>query len=145
VELPYEDRLGLDKAMKVGTSTSRKQLKVWAKEVKRAYYKKSLQWHPDRYDCLHRVYMFIDQATLGRRYHTFIDTMLPCRWAGMSMYAVAVQGAFELVNEAYESIRYVFRRCVYVHHTENACYDRVSCLLIRSVFVHVWRLVQCKH
>jgi len=41
------------------------------KALKRAYYRKSLQWHPDR-------------------------------WVGLGMYAYAVQGAFELINEAYQ-------------------------------------------
>lgn len=41
------------------------------KALKRAYYRKSLQWHPDR-------------------------------WVGLGMYTYAVQGAFELINEAYQ-------------------------------------------
>ncbi len=44
-----------------------------AKEIRRAYYKKSLQWHPDR-------------------------------WVGMELYKLAVQGAFELVAEAYRML-----------------------------------------
>lgn len=48
------------------------------KEVRRAYYKKSLQWHPDR-------------------------------WAGMPIYSLVVQGAFELINEAYEAISSGFK------------------------------------
>ena len=43
------------------------------KDIRRAYYRKSLQWHPDR-------------------------------WAGMPIYAVVVQGAFQLINEAYEKL-----------------------------------------
>jgi hypothetical protein len=44
-----------------------------AKEIRRAYYKKSLQWHPDR-------------------------------WVGMELYKLPVQGAFELVAEAYRML-----------------------------------------
>ena len=43
------------------------------KDIRRAYYRKSLQWHPDR-------------------------------WAGMPIYSVVVQGAFQLINEAYEHL-----------------------------------------
>ena len=47
------------------------------KDIRRAYYRKSLQWHPDR-------------------------------WVGMPIYSVVVQGAFQLINEAYEflSLKY---------------------------------------
>jgi len=41
------------------------------KKIKRAYYKQSLQWHPDR-------------------------------WTSMPIYSIAVQGAFELISEAYQ-------------------------------------------
>ena len=50
--------------------TARGKERAAQKEIRRAYYRKSLQWHPDR-------------------------------WAGMGMYALAVQGAFELINEGY--------------------------------------------
>ena len=40
------------------------------KELRRAYYRKSLQWHPDR-------------------------------WAAMPIYSTAVNGAFQLINDAY--------------------------------------------
>lgn len=43
------------------------------KEIRRAYYRRSLQWHPDR-------------------------------WAGLSMYTLPVQAAFELINEAYNAL-----------------------------------------
>lgn len=56
-----------------GKSSPRKTEKEALRTLKRAYYRKSLQWHPDR-------------------------------WAGMPMYATAVQGAFELVNEAYTAL-----------------------------------------
>lgn len=52
---------------------SRKQERLAQKELRRAYYRKSLQWHPDR-------------------------------WVGLAMYSLAVQGAFELINEAYETL-----------------------------------------
>lgn len=52
------------------TGSSRKRERAAQKEIRRAYYRKSLQWHPDR-------------------------------WAGMGKYSLAVQGAFELINEAY--------------------------------------------
>lgn len=45
-----------------------------AREVRRAYYRQSLVWHPDR-------------------------------WAGLSLYALAVQGAFELVADAYRQLQ----------------------------------------
>jgi hypothetical protein len=51
----------------------RKRERAAQKEIRRAYYRRSLQWHPDR-------------------------------WAGLGMYALAVQGAFELVNEAYNAL-----------------------------------------
>ena len=56
------------------TNSSRSKKRVGRsnnKALKRAYYRKSLQWHPDR-------------------------------WVGLSMYTYAVQGAFELINEAYQ-------------------------------------------
>ena len=53
-----------------GKKPSRAQERQAQKELRRAYYRKSLQWHPDR-------------------------------WVGMSMYTLAVQGAFELITEAY--------------------------------------------
>ena len=52
---------------------TRKRERAMQKEIRRAYYRKSLQWHPDR-------------------------------WAGMGMYALPVQAAFELINEAYNSL-----------------------------------------
>jgi hypothetical protein len=50
-------------------SARKKATKEALKTLRRAYYRKSLQWHPDR-------------------------------WAAMPMYATAVQGVFELINEA---------------------------------------------
>ncbi len=52
---------------------TRKRERALQKEIRRAYYRKSLQWHPDR-------------------------------WAGMGMYTLPVQAAFELINEAYNSL-----------------------------------------
>jgi hypothetical protein len=43
------------------------------RQVRRAYYKRSLEWHPDR-------------------------------WAGMPIYLSAVQGVFQLISEAYETL-----------------------------------------
>jgi hypothetical protein len=60
MEQPFEVRLDVTSVAKI-------------KDVRRAYYKKSLQWHPDR-------------------------------WAGMPIYGLVVQGAFELINEAYEGL-----------------------------------------
>jgi hypothetical protein len=56
-----------------GGGGGRKRERAAQKEIRRAYYRRSLQWHPDR-------------------------------WAGLGMYALAVQGAFELVNEAYNAL-----------------------------------------
>jgi len=53
--------------------SDRKRERAAQKEIRKAYYRKSLQWHPDR-------------------------------WAGMGMYALPVQAAFELINEAYNSL-----------------------------------------
>ena len=53
--------------------SGRRRERAAQKEIRRAYYRKSLQWHPDR-------------------------------WAGMGMYQLAVQGAFELINEAYSAL-----------------------------------------
>jgi hypothetical protein len=61
MEQTFEERLGI-------LSSGAK-----LKDIRRAYYKKSLQWHPDR-------------------------------WAGMAIYTLVVQGAFELINEAYEGL-----------------------------------------
>lgn len=62
------------KSTKEKTSgNTRKRERAMQKEIRRAYYRKSLQWHPDR-------------------------------WAGMGMYALPVQAAFELINEAYNSL-----------------------------------------
>lgn len=61
---------GSSKASRGG---GRKAEREALKTLKRAYYRKSLQWHPDR-------------------------------WAGMPIYAMAVQGAFELINEAYHAL-----------------------------------------
>lgn len=63
------------KAHKSSKQANKKALdkKAVLKNIRRAYYRKSLQWHPDR-------------------------------WAGMSSYHIAVQGAFELVHEAYEAL-----------------------------------------
>ena len=55
------------------SGNTRKRERAMQKEIRRAYYRKSLQWHPDR-------------------------------WAGMGMYALPVQAAFELINEAYNSL-----------------------------------------
>eukprot|EP01036_Dinobryon_divergens_P029658 gene29658-38784_t len=55
--------------------TKKKEL---LKIIRRAYYRKSLQWHPDR-------------------------------WAGLPEYSVAVQGAFELITEAYETLSTQFK------------------------------------
>lgn len=52
---------------------SRGQKKALIKTIKRAYYKQSLQWHPDR-------------------------------WSGYDQYVFAVQGAFQLITDAYESL-----------------------------------------
>lgn len=52
---------------------SKKRERALQKEIRRAYYRRSLMWHPDR-------------------------------WAGLSMYALAVQAAFELINEAYNAL-----------------------------------------
>ena len=62
LEMTFEQRLDLNPA-----------LPYKMKDVRRAYYRKSLQWHPDR-------------------------------WAGMPIYSLVVQGAFELINEAYEGL-----------------------------------------
>lgn len=62
-----------DKEKSKAGRSARKRERAAQKEIRRAYYRKSLQWHPDR-------------------------------WAGMGMYALAVQGAFELVNEAYNAL-----------------------------------------
>mmetsp|Transcript_19725 Transcript_19725/g.32966 ORF Transcript_19725/g.32966 Transcript_19725/m.32966 type:complete len:1119 (+) Transcript_19725:127-3483(+) len=51
----------------------KKAARAAQKAIRRAYYRKSLQWHPDR-------------------------------WAGLPMYALAVQGAFELITEAYQRL-----------------------------------------
>lgn len=58
---------------KRGGRGDRKRERAAQKEIRRAYYRKSLQWHPDR-------------------------------WAGLGMYQLAVQGAFELINEAYNAL-----------------------------------------
>jgi hypothetical protein len=52
------------------------------KEVRRAYHRKSLQWHPDRWSGL-------------------TNTL-----TGLSaeLYGIAVQGAFELIAEAYKEL-----------------------------------------
>ena len=55
-----------------------KKKKELMKIIRRAYYRKSLQWHPDR-------------------------------WAGLPEYTVAVQGAFELITEAYETLSTQFK------------------------------------
>jgi hypothetical protein len=55
------------------TTKIEKKKKIEKKNLKRAYYKQSLIWHPDR-------------------------------WAAMPLYIIAVQGAFELINEAYNSL-----------------------------------------
>jgi hypothetical protein len=59
-------------AGKAGRSDKKRE-RAAQKEIRRAYYRKSLQWHPDR-------------------------------WAGLGMYALGVQGAFELINEAYNAL-----------------------------------------
>ena len=56
-----------------GNKRQLERAKSLLKDIRRAYYKKSLQWHPDR-------------------------------WVGMSRYHIAVQGAFELIHEAYEAL-----------------------------------------
>jgi hypothetical protein len=56
-----------------GGRSDKKRERAAQKEIRRAYYRKSLQWHPDR-------------------------------WAGLGMYALGVQGAFELINEAYNAL-----------------------------------------
>eukprot|EP01038_Epipyxis_sp_PR26KG_P011455 gene11455-15346_t len=85
IEMSYEERLGVTASellmtplnhMKQSKNLSEKSGRRADRErndmkvLRKAYYKKSLQWHPDR-------------------------------WAGMSIYTHAVQGAFELVSEAY--------------------------------------------
>ena len=55
-----------------------KKKKELLKVIRRAYYRKSLQWHPDR-------------------------------WAGLPEYSLAVQGAFELITEAYGALSTQFK------------------------------------
>ena len=50
-----------------------RQIKAATRELRRAYYRKSLMWHPDR-------------------------------WAGMPIYSEAVQGAFQLITDAYSQL-----------------------------------------
>ncbi len=160
-------------SMPLTANAGKSELRALAKEVKRAYYKKSLQWHPDRYGTVlcckqnwlqHRQHLFVfpcslvpyhrippaasslpsflpfmppailpvspsqpplthawiickSTAVLGTckqsdhnarhiRLPPFLSSFVACRWTGMATYALAVQGAFELVNEAYTAIRY---------------------------------------
>lgn len=61
MEMSFEQRL------EIGSTGAK------LKDIRRAYYRKSLQWHPDR-------------------------------WAAMPIYTLVVQGAFELIHEAYEGL-----------------------------------------
>lgn len=72
MEMSAEERLGLSLPANM-KSLSRAAKKNLVKTIKRAYYKASLQWHPDR-------------------------------WSGYDQYQYAVQGAFQLITEAYEAI-----------------------------------------
>jgi hypothetical protein len=85
IEMSFEERLGLyldidecagQRARAVESRVENEEVNVCftAKQLKRAYYRKSLLWHPDR-------------------------------WANMPMYSLPVQGAFELISEAYEGLQ----------------------------------------
>ena len=69
-EMTYYERLGLEE----GTSDM--------KMIRRAYHKKSLQWHPDRWSAL---------TGNSSSYSS-------------EVYTLAVSGAFELIAEAYKSL-----------------------------------------
>ena len=64
--MSYEERLGLPisnikKAVNVSDASSNKQTKKQKKkenkELKRAYYRASLLWHPDKWQTMHNMYL----------------------------------------------------------------------------------------
>jgi len=61
--MSYEERLGLptnvNKAVNASDDSKkiRNQKKKDSKELKRAYYRASLQWHPDKWQTMHNMYL----------------------------------------------------------------------------------------
>jgi len=67
LEMSYEERLGLpissikkavdDDSSNINDIKSKKKKKKENKELKRAYYRASLQWHPDKWQTMHNMYL----------------------------------------------------------------------------------------
>jgi hypothetical protein len=64
LEMTYEERLGLPIRKKAVNTTddsndkhTKKQKKKENKELKRAYYRASLLWHPDKWATMHNMYL----------------------------------------------------------------------------------------
>jgi hypothetical protein len=76
IEMNFVQRLSLDTEVDACRhhQTDTDSVCFSLKQLKRAYYRKSLLWHPDR-------------------------------WSNMPVYAIPVQGAFELISEAYNGLQ----------------------------------------
>jgi hypothetical protein len=77
-----------------------------AKLIRRAYHKKSLEWHPDRWSSMINSVSSQKKITSGDQ-----SSSNSISKAGgvegeftASLYTLAVQGAFELVVEAYKAL-----------------------------------------